>query len=99
MTTLLSFQPPPPPGCVTVLEHECQFISLPDNDDDVDGGRDHGQRSMLQEREAERRLGGGLLHNRLMAAAGIQVVHTHTHTHTFIDTYLQVHVRHVCVCA
>ena len=83
MTTLLSFQPPPPPGCVTVLEHECQFISLPDNDDDVDGGRDHdGQRSMSQEREAERRLGGGLLHNRLMAAAGIQVIHMHTHTHS-----------------
>lgn len=29
MATLLSCQPPPPSGYVTVLEHECQFISRP----------------------------------------------------------------------
>ena len=26
MATLLSCQPPPPPGCVTAMEHDCRFI-------------------------------------------------------------------------
>ena len=87
MTTLLSCQPPPPSGYVTVLEHECQFVSAPDDD----------EQQMPEEREAERR-GGGSLH-RLMAAAGIQVAHTHICTCTHIQRYTHMaHVRHVCVC-
>ena len=87
MTTLLSCQPPPPSGYVTVLEHECQFVSVPDEDQQEPGA--------AAERGGTQR-GGGLLH-RLMVAAGIQVAHTHTHTCTYRRTH--THTYDTCMCA
>lgn len=77
MTTLLSCQPPPPSGHVTVLEHECQFVSVLPGDDGGGGpGGGDGQLSM-EELERDQTLRAGrrdreLLH-RLMTVAGIQV--------------------------
>ena len=80
MATLLSCQPPPPSGHVTVLEHECQFVSVLPGDD---GGGGDGQLSM-EELERDQTLRAGrrdreLLH-RLMTVAGIQVATEHSHT-------------------
>jgi hypothetical protein len=83
MTTLLSCQPPPPSGYVTVLEHECQFAD------------DGGQLSISMEVERDETAGRAtasrgdrdLLH-RLMTIAGIQVALIHADTRTNKHTAL-----------
>lgn len=66
MATLLSCQPPPPSGYVTVLEHECQFISRPAEEEEGESlgqsGRERGAPSIsLQASQG------------LLAVAGVKV--------------------------
>lgn len=66
MATLLSCQPPPPSGYVTVVEHECQFISRPTEEEEGESlgqsGREKGAPSIsLQASQG------------LLAVAGVKV--------------------------
>ena len=67
MATLLSCQPPPPPGYVTVLEHECQFLSRPDEEE---GARGEGPEERRGAMAASMSLQAS---QRLLAIAGVKV--------------------------
>ena len=70
MATLLSCQPPPPSGYVTVLEHECQFVSCPQEG----GGGGGREREGLQSRSGHAAATSSLqTAQRMMNAVGVQV--------------------------